>query len=237
VSTEESTQDRLKKLAAERSLGFVEDGMLFGLGTGSTIAFLIPMLGERVAGGLRIRAVPTSKRSSDAAKALGIDVLDDFDGGEPIDLTIDGADEVDPRLQLTKGGGGALLREKIVAACSKRVVIVADENKLVNALGRFPLPVEVIQLGWRSVERRLAALGGEPALRRGADGGPYVTDEGNYILDCHFGTIPDPPALAAKIDGIVGVVEHGLFVDIADTVVVAASDGVRVVESPRGRRE
>jgi ribose 5-phosphate isomerase A len=229
VSTQESPQDRLKKLAAERSLQYVEDGMLFGLGTGSTIAFLIPMLGERVAKGLRIRAVPTSQRSSDAAKALGITVVDDFDGGERIDLTIDGADEVDPHLQLTKGGGGALLREKIVASCSDRVVIVADENKLVDTLGTFPLPVEVIKLGWRNVERRLADLGGAPARREAAGGGPYLTDEGNYILDCHFGSIADADKLAADIDSIVGVVEHGLFIGIADLVVVGAEDGARVI--------
>jgi ribose 5-phosphate isomerase A len=225
-----------KRLAAAKSLELIEDGMLFGLGTGSTIAHLIPMLGERVAGGLRIRAVPTSARSSEAAKQHGIEVVDDFDGSERIDLAIDGADEVDPNLQLTKGGGGALLREKIVAACANRFVVVADSQKLVETLGRFPLPVEVIKLGWANVARQLDALGGAPERRAKPDGSPYLTDEGNYILDCHFGTIADPRALASEIDRIVGVVEHGLFVDMADLVIVGDPAGPRVVEAPAGRR-
>jgi ribose 5-phosphate isomerase A len=189
------------------------------------------MLGARVAEGLRIRAVPTSDRSRDAARAHGITVIDDYDGGERIALTIDGADEVDPELQLTKGGGGALLREKIVASCSDRVVIVADSNKLVERLGTFPVPVEVIQLGWCNVARRLDALGGAPTLRAASGGGPYVTDEGNYILDCHFGSIADPARLATEIDAIVGVVEHGLFIGIADLVVVGAEEGARIVRA------
>src|SRR6185369_4562516 len=183
MSTHDSTQEQQKRLAAAKSLEYIEDGMLFGLGTGSTIAHLIPMLGERVAAGLRIRAVPTSVRSAEAARKNGIEVIDDFDGGERIALTIDGADEVDPRLHLTKGGGGALLREKIVAACSDRMIVVADSNKLVATLGTFPLPVEVIKLGWRGVARQLDALGGASVRRTAADGSPYLTDENNYILD------------------------------------------------------
>jgi len=225
------TQDDLKKIAAERSLEFIEDGMLFGLGTGSTIAYLIPMLGARVAEGLRVRAVPTSVRSAEAARALGIEVLDEFDGEERIALTIDGADEVDPQLRLVKGGGGALLREKIVASCSDRMIVVADANKLVDQLGKFPMPVEVITLGWKNVARRLDDLGGATTLRASADGAPYVTDEGNYILDCHFGAIDDPDRLASEIDAIVGVVEHGLFIGIADLVVVGAEDGARLVKA------
>jgi ribose 5-phosphate isomerase A len=230
MSTHDSIQEQQKRLAAAKSLEYIEDGMLFGLGTGSTIAHLIPMLGERVRAGLRIRAVPTSVRSSEAARAEGIEVIDDFDGGERIALTIDGADEADPQLNLTKGGGGALLREKIVASCSDRMIVVADANKLVATLGKFPLPVEVIKLGWLNVARRLDELGGAPVRRQKADGSPYLTDENNYILDCHFGTIPDPPALASTIDGICGVVEHGLFIDIADFVIVGAEGGARVVE-------
>lgn len=223
-----------KRLAAAKSLEYIEDGMLFGLGTGSTIAHLIPMLGERVAAGLKIRAVPTSARSSQAAKEHGIEVLDDFDGSERIDLAIDGADEVDPALQLTKGGGGALLREKIVAACAKRFIVVADSAKLVETLGKFPLPVEVIKLGWANVSRQLDELGGAPERRAAQDGSPYLTDEGNYILDCRFGSIADPRSLASKIDAIVGVVEHGLFVDMADLVIVGDPAGPRIVERPDG---
>ena len=232
MSAHDTNLEQQKKLAAARSLEYVEDGMLFGLGTGSTIAHLIPMLGERVAAGMRIRAVPTSTRSSDAAKALGIPVVDDYDGGERIAVTIDGADEVDPSFHLTKGGGGALLREKIVASCSDRMIVVADSHKLVDRLGAFPLPVEVITLGWRNVARQLGELGGSPALRTGADGAAFVTDEGNYILDCRFGSIADPPALSASIDSIVGVVEHGLFIGIADIVIVGGEDGTRVIEAP-----
>jgi ribose 5-phosphate isomerase A len=234
----QNTPDREgeKRLAAAKSLEYIEDGMLFGLGTGSTIAHLIPMLGERVRAGLRIRAVPTSVRSSEAARAEGIEVIDDFDGSERIDLAIDGADEVDPNLQLTKGGGGALLREKIVAACADRFIVVADTKKLVETLGKFPLPVEVIKLGWASVARQLGDLGGAPERRAKADGSPYLTDEDNYILDCHFGSIADPRGLATKIDAIVGVVEHGLFVDMADLVIVGDPAGPRIIERPAGGR-
>jgi ribose 5-phosphate isomerase A len=230
MTAHDDRQEQLKKVAAERSLELIEDGMLFGLGTGSTIAHLIPMLGARVAEGLRVRAVPTSVRSRDAAIRHGIEVVDVYDGAEPIALTIDGADEVDPQLRLVKGGGGALLREKIVASCSERVAIVADSKKIVEHLGAFPVPVEVIKLGWRNVSRRLDALGGAPTLRQTADG-PYVTDEDNYILDCHFGSIADPDAVSASIDAIVGVVEHGLFIGIADLVIVGEEGGARVIRA------
>ncbi len=232
MSVHDPHQENLKRIAAERSLEFIEDGMLFGLGTGSTIAHLIPMLGERVRAGLNVRVVPTSVRSADAARQQGITVLDGFDGSERIDLTIDGADEVDPGLQLVKGGGGALLREKIVAAGSKRMIVVADSNKLVETLGTFPVPVEVIKLGWRNVARQLDELGGACAQRQSPAGGPYLTDEDNYILDCRFGSITDPASLASKIDAIVGVVEHGLFIDMAELVVVGAAEGARTIERP-----
>lgn len=218
-----------KRAAAERSLEYVRDGMCLGLGSGSTAAIMLELLGQRVRDGLRVRGVPTSEASRQVAEHAGIPIVT-FDEVSSLDLTIDGADEVDPQLNLIKGGGGALLREKIVASLSRRVVIIVDSQKQVPRLGAFPLPVEVVQFAWRPLAQRLGDLGATPVLRRGPDGGAYVTDEGNFVLDCAFGQIDDPAALAARLDAMPGVVDHGLFVGLAHTLVVGRSDGTGVIE-------
>ena len=224
---EPGKSDQEKIAAARASLRFVHDGQIVGLGTGSTAAYTIQFLGERVQQGLKITGIPTSQRSANLAKGLGIRLatLDDY---QHIDVTIDGADEFDPELRLIKGGGGALLREKVVASASRQVVIVADSAKQVQVLGKFPLPVEVIPFAQALVAERIAALGASVTLRQYAYGNPFVTDEGHHILDCHFGQIPDPPALALQLSQMPGVVEHGLFIDMADVVLVGR--GQEVVE-------
>jgi len=217
-----------KRLAAERSLQYVHDGMCLGLGSGSTAAIMLELLGQRVRDGLRVRGVPTSITSRDLAQREGIPLID-FHQVSQLDLTIDGADEVDPKLNLIKGGGGALLREKIVASLSRHVVIIVDSHKQVPQLGAFPLPVEVIQFAWKPLAERLAGLGGKPVLRLGKDGLPYRTDEENYILDCAFGPIDDPVALAACLDAMPGVVDHGLFIGFHPTVIVGRGDDTIVI--------
>lgn len=220
---------REKRLAAERSLEYVRDGMCLGLGSGSTAAIMLGLLGQRVRDGLRVRGVPTSETSRQLAERAGIPLVT-FDEVSRLDLTIDGADEVDPQLNLIKGGGGALLREKIVASFTRRVVIIVDSQKQVPQLGAFPLPVEVVRFAWRPLAQRLGDLGATPVLRAGRDGRPYVTDEGNFLLDCAFGRIEDPAALAARLDAMPGVVDHGLFVGLANTLVVGRGDGTVVIE-------
>ncbi|MGE3933580.1 MAG: ribose-5-phosphate isomerase RpiA [Rhodospirillaceae bacterium] len=217
-----------KRLAAEKSLEYVEDGMVLGLGTGSTAEQMIRLLGERVRRGLKVRAVPTSERTRRAAEMVGIP-LTTLDDCPKIDLTIDGADEVSPALDLIKGGGGALLREKVAAAVSGRLVIVVDSRKMVPRLGAFPLPVEVSVFAWRPVKESIAALGIAPVLRRGEGGIPFRTDGGGYIMDCAFGAIDDPATLAAQLDAIPGVLEHGLFVGMADVVLVGRRRSVEVL--------
>src|SRR5579863_3189613 len=212
--------DQEKEAAARASLRFIKDGQIVGIGTGSTAAFFIQLLGELVKNGLRIRGIPTSDRSGRQAASLGIP-LTTLDECPEIDVTVDGADEVDPELRLIKGGGGALLREKIVASATKHYVIVADATKRVPVLGRFPLPVEVIKFARAVVAKKIAALGADVSLRQGADGKAYLTDENNYILDCRFGQIPDADGLARCLSDIPGVVEHGLFIGMASVVLVA----------------
>jgi ribose 5-phosphate isomerase A len=211
-------------------LKFVKDGMVLGLGTGSTASHFIKLLGERVKNGLRVRGIPTSDRSREMAQGLGIPVttLEEY---QEIDVTVDGADEVDPQLRLIKGGGGALLREKIVASATKRQIIVADATKQVKALGKFPLPVEVIKFAQPLVAKRIAALGANVQLRTGVDGKPFITDENNHILDCRFGEIRDPDKLARELSDMPGVVEHGLFIGMASIVLVAK--GSEVIELQR----
>ncbi|MEK0313824.1 ribose-5-phosphate isomerase RpiA [Cohnella sp. 56] len=218
--------DDAKRRAGEEAVKLVEDGMLVGLGTGSTAYWAIMEIGRRVREGLKITAVPTSVRSEELARSLGITLvpLDDIAPGG-IDLTIDGADEADDDLNLIKGGGGALLREKIIAAHSKRLVIVADASKEVAALGRFPLPVEIVPFGCKLTLERLAELGGHPELRLSSGGEPYVTDNGNYIADCRFGVIADAAALETTLNLIPGVVENGLFVGMAERVIIAMEGG------------
>jgi len=218
--------DDLKESAARAALDLVKDGMRLGLGTGSTAARFVAALGEQVARGLNVVCVPTSEATRVQAERLGI-ALTTLDETPQLDLTIDGADEIDDQLRMIKGGGGALLREKIVASASKRFVIVADASKVVGRFGRFPLPVEVIQMAVPLVSRRLLELGLRPAVRLGKDGAVYVTDEGNTILDCACGEMDDPAAVAARIRGIVGVVEHGLFLNMADVALIADGSGVK----------
>ncbi|MGB3867161.1 MAG: ribose-5-phosphate isomerase RpiA [Xanthobacteraceae bacterium] len=229
--------DDRKRQAAARALEDVRDGMKLGLGTGSTAKHFVDLLGERVRGGLKVIGVPTSEATRAQAERCGIPLatLDDLDR---LDLTVDGADEVDPALDLIKGGGGALLREKIVAAASDRMIVIADDSKWVGRLGRFPLPVEVVPFGLKATRRALekafaaAGVAGEMRLREGAGGHAFVTDGGHWIIDAHLGVIPDAPRLAALLAAIPGVVEHGLFIGLASRVVLAGNQGIRVIERP-----
>jgi ribose 5-phosphate isomerase A len=222
--------DQEKEAAARASLRFVKDGQIVGLGTGSTAVYFIRLLGEQVKNGLRVRGIPTSERSREQAVGLGVP-LTTLDECQEIDVTVDGADEVDAQLRLIKGGGGALLREKIVASATKQLVIVADASKRVPVLGRFPLPVEVIKFAQAVVLKKIEALGAEVSLRREADGKPYLTDENNYILDCRFGQIPDADGMARQLSDMPGVVEHGLFIGMASVVLVA--NGSEILELRR----
>lgn len=220
-----AVSDELKRQAAEAALGLVRDGMTIGIGTGTTARFFVDGLGRLVAEGLRVRGIATSVRSAELAHAAGLELVEDVDGR--VDLAVDGADEIAPDLGLIKGRGGALLREKLVAAAADRFVVIADSTKLVPRLGvGVPLPVEVVPFLWRQTAARLEALGLGVELRI-EDGEPYVTDNGNRILDTSVpGGIDDPAALAAAIKGQLGVVEHGLFLGLADGCIVAGEDGV-----------
>jgi ribose 5-phosphate isomerase A len=228
-------RDRLKREAAHAALDFVKDGMVVGLGTGSTASFVVAALGERVRKGLRITGIPTSERTGSLAREAGIP-LAGFAEYQRFDLTIDGADEVERRsLNLIKGLGGALLREKIVAAVSRRLIIVVDQEKLVDHLGRrTPVPVEIVPFGWQATEAALAKLGANPVLRLSGEDHPFITDGGNYILDCRFAEIADPRELEQRIGMIVGVVESGLFIGRTSAVVVASTSGVEVLTPPGG---
>jgi ribose 5-phosphate isomerase A len=229
--------DTLKQRAAEGALDFVTPGMRLGLGTGSTAARFIDLLGARVHDGLDVICVPTSEATHAQADKLGIP-LATLEQCSELDLTVDGADELDDQLRLIKGGGGALLREKIVASSSERMVVIADASKRVASLGAFPLPVEVVRFGWQAtfnkVERVAAAHGCAGGIvLRGSEADPYLTDGGNLILDCSFGAIGDPDALALALSVIPGVVEHGLFIGLAQSAVVAGADGVEIIgEAP-----
>jgi len=219
----------LKQQAAWRAVDFVESGMVVGLGTGSTAIFAVRRIAELLRAGslTSILGVPTSIQVEEAARQLDIP-LTTLDEHPVLDLTIDGADEVDPDLNLIKGGGGALLREKIVAQASRREIIVVDESKLSPALGtHWPVPVEIIPFGWRTQVAYLESLGAQPILRQNSDGTPFVTDQDNLILDCRFGPIPDPAQLAAQMSERAGIVEHGLFVGLATDVIVASDEGIR----------
>jgi len=229
-----ANQDQRKREAAARALELVKPGMRLGLGTGSTARFFIDLVGEKVKAGLNLRCVATSAASEAQAKALSVP-LATLDEIPELDLTVDGADEIDPGLKLIKGGGGALLREKIVAAASLRMIVIADASKKVARLGAFPLPVEVVPFGLaatrRHIERALAdlGLGGELRLRGGA--APFVTDGGHLILDCALSAIPEPERLALALSVIPGVVEHGLFIGYARAAIVAGPTGVETLGS------
>jgi ribose 5-phosphate isomerase A len=225
----------LKRQAAARALQEVRDGMKLGLGTGSTAKHIVDLLGEQVRAGMKVVGVPTSEATRAQAVECGIPLttLDEIDH---LDLTVDGADEVDPALNLIKGGGGALLREKIVAAASDRMIVIADDTKWVDVLGRFPLPVEVIPFGLAATQAGIATafaesgVSGQMVVRKGKDGHVFVTDGGHWIVDAHLGRIGDPPRLAGLLSVIPGVVEHGLFIGLGSVAVLAGAQGIRVVE-------
>jgi ribose 5-phosphate isomerase A len=229
----------MKRAAAAAALESVTHGMRLGLGTGSTAAHFVDLLGARVREGLEVIGVPTSERTRAQAEALGVK-LSTLDETPELDLTIDGADEFDASLRLIKGGGGALLREKIVAAASNRIFVIADATKEVSTLGAFPLPVEVDRFGARStrihIERVARGLGleGPIALRMSAPDAPYVTDGGHYIYDCAFGAIENPDMLAQRLEAIPGVVDHGLFIGLATAIFIAGAGGVRVIGDVTG---
>ncbi|MBE3640470.1 ribose-5-phosphate isomerase RpiA [Mangrovicoccus algicola] len=220
-----------KFAAAMASVAEIEDGMTVGLGTGSTAAWMVRALARRAReDGLRLTCVPTSDRTAGLARALGLTVVG-LDEVDRIDVTIDGADEFDGHLRLIKGGGAAHLREKLVAAASDRMIVITDPSKDVETLGAFPLPIEVIPMGWKGTEARIRAVletaevdGRDTALRM-AEGKPVITDEGNYVIDAHLGRIGDPEGLAAALADIPGVVEHGLFIGLCDTVIIGHPDG------------
>ena len=219
--------EALKKLAAEAALDYVKDGYVVGLGTGSTIRYLLATLEQRVRAGLKITGVPTSEETAELARKAGIPLLSDDDLW-PIDVAIDGADQVDPQLNLIKGGGGALLREKIVAANARQMIITVDETKRVSVLGgAFPLPIEVLPFGWRNTAREIEQLGGK-TVRRERNSHVFRTASGHYILDLHIARIADPADLEVRLNRIPGVIECGLFVGRTDVLIVAASNGVEV---------
>ncbi|MBO6635302.1 ribose-5-phosphate isomerase RpiA [Parvibaculum sp.] len=228
--------DDQKKAAAVRALDYVKPGMKLGLGTGSTAEHFVRALGEKVKQGLDVLCVPTSERTGKLAESLGIP-LTNLDDTPHLDITVDGADELDRELRLIKGGGGALLREKIVATASERMIVIADASKLVETLGAFPLPVEVIPFGAAATARRIAEVASDfgctGRMSRRADeyGEPFFTDSENFIYDCAFGTIPDPDGLSAALNRIAGVVDNGLFIGIASLAIVGTATGTDILGS------
>ncbi|HEY8264207.1 MAG TPA: ribose-5-phosphate isomerase RpiA [Methyloceanibacter sp.] len=231
--------DDFKARAAAMALDLVEDGMRLGLGTGSTAAYFVEGIGAKVAQGLKLICVPTSETTRLQAERLQIP-LTTLDETPHLDLTVDGADELDDQLRLIKGGGGALLREKIVASASDRMVVIADRSKLVATLGKFPLPVEVVSFGLAATRALIEAMAqeagcnGNITLRPDPSGRPFVTDQGNHVLDCAFGQIPEPDLLSFALKQVPGVVEHGLFLGIADAAIVAGPEGVQMIARPSG---
>jgi len=219
-------REKMKRRAGEEAVKYVKDGMIVGLGTGSTVRYTILKLGELVGEGLEIIGIPTSRATEKLAKEVGIK-LGDLNDYDYIDLTIDGADEVDGKLNLIKGGGGALLREKMIAYASRYEIIVVDESKMKEYLGDFPLPVEIVRFGYKRTMKNIQSLGCVPKLRMKEEE-PYITDNGNYIVDCKFGKIANPEELERKIDEIPGVVEIGLFINLANEVIIGKKDGVEI---------
>ncbi len=223
-----------KQSAANKAVEYIQNGMTIGLGTGSTAYWAIEYVGAKVKSGLAVRAIATSLQTETMARNLGISMVG-FADIERIDITIDGADEVDENLQIIKGGGGALLREKIVAAATEFYIIIVDDTKLVNTLGKFKLPVEVIPFGWEFTAARLKKIGCTPSIRLEKDK-TFVTDNGNYIVDCPFGSIPSPAQLHEKINDITGVVDNGLFINMADLVIAGNDSGsVRILQRKPGK--
>lgn len=230
LANEVSSRDEEKKIAARAAIELVQPGEIVGLGTGSTATYAVKFLAERVSAGLKILGIPTSKKIGELAEQLGIP-LTTLEEHPQIDIDIDGADEIGPDLNLIKGGGGAFLREKIIASASRRFIVIADSAKQVRCLGKFPLPVEVVPFAECLISPRIKALGAQVALRQYAYGNPYITDEGHHILDCTFGEIKDPAKLAFELRNIPGVVEHGLFIGMAEMALVGKEG--RVLELRR----
>jgi ribose 5-phosphate isomerase A len=228
--------DALKRRAAEEALKYVSSGMTLGLGTGSTAAHFIDLLGARIRAGLDVKGAPTSEATRRLAEAAGVEIIEP-DETTTIDLAIDGTDEVDGRLNLIKGGGGALLREKIIAAAARRFIVIADASKKVAELGRFPLPVEIDRFAWGLTVRRIREifaaekLPTQISLRAGEKGAPFLSDGGNYILDCALKRIPDPAGLERKLAAAPGVVETGLFIGLAKEVILAGAGGVETLRA------
>ena len=222
--------EHMKQLACQRAAQEVQDGMVLGLGTGSTVYYFLQELGRMARAGIRLMGVPTSVRTAEIATQLAIP-LTTLDDQPHLDLAVDGADEVDAHLNLIKGAGGALLREKIIAASADRFVVVVDDSKIVTQLGeRYPLPVEVVPFGHTPAIRALEGLGARVILRHGTAGQPWLSDNGNYILDCRFGPMPDPVALQKELLAIPAVVDSGLFLNMADMAIVGQANGVRLLQ-------
>jgi ribose 5-phosphate isomerase A len=226
-------QEEMKKLAGEKALDHIEDGMIIGLGSGTTVEYSLKKLAHLVKDGLNITGIPTSQHTKKLAKECNIP-LNELDDTIEIDVTIDGADEVDSNLNLIKGGGGALTREKIIASHSKKVIIVIDESKVVKGLGAdFPLPVEIVRFGWSATKKVIEDLGCTAELREYMEDEPFITDNSNYILDCDFGRINEPEILEKEINNIPGVVENGLFIGLADEVIVGSKQGIMTLDKER----
>jgi ribose 5-phosphate isomerase A len=233
VTPQPAGVDAQKDAAAARAVELVSDGMLVGLGTGSTAAHAVRRLGARVRAGLKVRAVPTSEATRRLAEAEGIP-LAGLDEVEALDLAIDGTDEADGELSLIKGGGGALLREKVVARLARKFVVIADASKLVEKLGAFPLPVEVVPFAEGAVAREIGRMGTKSSVRKAPDGRPFVTDNGNHVLDCPFRRLDAPDTVALLLDAIPGVVDHGLFLGMTDLLILGEpGGGTRIIEPPR----
>ncbi|MGO4889198.1 ribose-5-phosphate isomerase RpiA [Anaerobacillus sp. MEB173] len=223
-----SNVEEKKKAVGEKAVEYIQDGMTIGLGSGSTVYWMLKKLGEQVRNGFRVRGVPSSLRTEGWAKEFGIPLVY-FSEVSRLDLAIDGADEIDPQFNLTKGGGGSLLREKLVNDAADKLIIVADDSKLVNQLGAFPLPVEVVPFGWENTARKIAKLGCTTNLRK-RDGEVFVSNNGNYIVDCDFGVITDPATLHQQLKLLLGVVETGLFINMTDIVIVAEETDTKILE-------
>ncbi|NYF23794.1 ribose-5-phosphate isomerase RpiA [Sporosarcina sp. JAI121] len=218
-----------KKIAGEKAAEFIKDGMIIGLGSGSTVYWMLKKLGEMIEQGMNVKGIPSSIRTEGWAREFGIP-LTDFSEVQLLDLAIDGANEIDSRFNLSKGGGGSLVREKIVNTHSAKLIIIADDTKLVSQLGKAPLPVEILQFGWEVTAMKIAQLGCKPVLRS-REGVSFVSDNGNYIVDCEFGSIPNPEKLHYELKQMVGVVETGLFIGMTDIVILAGKTGVKVIEA------
>ncbi|QKY70015.1 ribose-5-phosphate isomerase RpiA [Lentibacillus sp. CBA3610] len=223
-----TNQNNAKKLAGEASLEYVKDGMTIGLGSGSTVYWMIRKLGEHIKNGLDVKGIPSSRQTQNWANEFGVP-LTDFAKTQTLDIAIDGADEVDQGWHLIKGGGGALVREKIIAAAAREFVVIVDESKTVSRLGDFKLPVEILPFGWEVTAERITGLDGTPVIRRNADGDIFVSDNGNYIVDCDFGMIHEPKTLQQQLKQLTGVVDTGLFVGMADEIIVGYSDRASVL--------